>query len=254
MTILCYHEVDAHWQAPMAVEPAAFTAHCEWLAAHRTVLPLDEAVRRLDRSGRLPRGCVALTFDDGFAGLYEHAFPTLRRLRLPATVFLVAATLTPEGRAVDWVDFPPPFPLVTLTAEQVAEMQEAGVAFGSHSLTHANLTDLTHENCRDDLSTSRELLEQLLGVPVPFLAYPRGRHDESVRTAAREAGYRHAFSLPETHEAVGPFAIPRVGVYRGNSVTDLRIKCMRAYLPVRALVSRRLVGRAPRSRAGGQVA
>jgi peptidoglycan/xylan/chitin deacetylase (PgdA/CDA1 family) len=233
MTILCYHDVRPGWASPLAVDPARFGEQCEWLARHRAVLPLDEAVSRLDSSGRLPRGTTALTFDDGLSGLYEDAFPMLTRLGLPATVFLVAQTLTPAGQVVDWVDTPPPFPLKTLSVEQVAEMHAAGVRFGSHSFAHRDLTTLTEEACAADLRRSREILEDLLGTSIPFLAYPRGRHNPAVRAAAERAGFRRAFTLPEVRERAGPFAVPRVGIYRDNTVTDLRIKSLRSYLPLR---------------------
>lgn len=239
MTILCYHDVEPGWAAPLAVDPDSFAAHGAWLARHRAVLPLSEAVTRLDRSGRLPRGTTALTFDDGLSGLHEHALPVLARLGLPATVFLVAQTLTPHGQAVDWVDRPPPFPLRTLDVEQVKDMQAAGVTFGSHSYAHRDLTTLTEQCCVEDLRTSREVLEDLLGTPVPFLAYPRGRHDAAVRVAARRAGFSHAFTLPEVREPAGAFAVPRVGIYHGNTVSDVRIKSLRPYLPIRHLVGGR---------------
>src|ERR687893_300844 len=104
MSILCYHSVQPRWPSPLAVEPADFARHCAWLAHRRRVLPLRDALVRLDRSGRLRRGMAALTFDDGFAALHEHAMPVLARHRMPATVFLVAQTLTPAGQPVDWVD------------------------------------------------------------------------------------------------------------------------------------------------------
>ena len=233
MTILCYHSVQPDWVSPLAVEPRVFAAQCAWLARHRRVLPLEQAVPRLDRSWRLPRGHAVLTFDDGFAALHEHALPVLLRHRLPATVFLVAETLTPEGRPVDWVDTPPPYPLRTLTADQVLEMQEAGVAFASHSYSHFDLTSLTLQECVADLRRSRELLEDLLKQRVPYLAYPRGRHDETVRTAAAQAGYVRSFSLPERREHVGPHAVPRVGVYQHNGQRTFRTKTLRSYLPVR---------------------
>ena len=237
MTILCYHEVRPGWASPLATDTGSFAEHCAWLAAHKTVLPLDQAVGRLDRSGRLPVGQTALTFDDGFRGLYEHAFPVLRRTGLPATVFLVARTLTPDDRPPDWVDTPPApsetQQLETLTLDQVREMQEAGIGFGSHSYAHADLTQLSFEECVRDLRDSRLLLESLLGGPVPLLAYPRGRHNAVVRLATERAGYSHAFTLPERREAAGPYAVPRVGLYRGNTLSDLRVKSARAYLPVR---------------------
>ncbi|CAA9378076.1 MAG: hypothetical protein AVDCRST_MAG32-1547 [uncultured Nocardioides sp.] len=233
MTILCYHAVQPDWESPMAMEPQAFAEHAEWLVRRTTVVPLQSAVRTVGRDGRLPRGTTALTFDDGFAGLHAHLTPVLSRLGIPATVFLVAETLTDAGRAVDWVDTPPPYPLATLTLDQVRDMQAAGVHFESHSYSHLDLTQLSFQECVDDLTRSRELLESLLGHPVRLLAYPRGRHDASVRAAAERAGYSHAFTLPETREAPGPFAIPRVGIHRGNGVAHLRVKTARPYLGVR---------------------
>lgn len=233
MTILCYHAVQDEWVSPLAVSPADFAQQMEWLARHRRVLSLTQAVSRLDRSGRLPRGEVVLTFDDGFASVREHALPVLRRYGLPATVFLVAETLTPSGRAVDWVDTPPPYPLQTLTAPDVREMQADGVEFASHSYSHFDLTTLTGNECELDLRRSRQLLADVLGHDVLFLAYPRGRHNETVRLAAARAGYSHSFALPQQREPVGPHSLPRVGVFQNNTLRTFRVKCARGYLPVR---------------------
>lgn len=233
MTILCYHAVQAGWESPMCMDPEAFAEHAEWLVRRTTVVPLQTAIEALGPDGRLPRGTTALTFDDGFSGLHANLTPVLSRLGIPATVFLVAETLTEAGRPVDWVDTPPPYPLATLTLDQVRDMQAAGVSFESHSFSHLDLTRLTFQECVDDLTRSRELLESLLGHDVRLLAYPRGRHDADVRAAAQRAGYSHAFTLPEGPEVPGPFAIPRVGIHRGNGVSHLRVKTARPYLSVR---------------------
>jgi peptidoglycan/xylan/chitin deacetylase (PgdA/CDA1 family) len=237
VTILCYHSVEFGWESPLAVEPEDFAWQAGWLRASRRVLPLSDALGRLDVTGRLPRGEAALTFDDGFAALHEHVLPVLTRERLPATVFLVAQTLTAEGRPVDWVDTPGPKPLSTLTLDQVLEMQEAGVDFQSHSWAHHDLTRLSEAECVRDLRESRELLSDLLGRPVSLLAYPRGRHTAHVRRAAARAGYSHAFALPERAEAPGEYAVPRVGIFRGNGRITVRAKSARPYLPVRTSAS-----------------
>jgi peptidoglycan/xylan/chitin deacetylase (PgdA/CDA1 family) len=250
MTVLCYHAVNPVWTSPISMDPQAFGAQVEWLAAHRPVIPLTEAVRHLDGSGRLPRRAVALTFDDGFASVHGHAWPALARLRLPATVFLVSRTLSEAGQDVDWIDTPPPYETRTLTVDQVLEMQQDGVAFESHSATHADLTRLSHAECLADLRDSREELEAVLGRPVRLLAYPRGRHAPHVRDAAQRAGYTHAFALPEGPEEVGPYSLPRVGLYRGNGVRDLRLKLAPGYLAVRTGRPFRAARRAGRAVAG----
>ena len=233
MTILCYHSVHPRWDSPLAVEPEAFARQASWLRAHRRVLPLTEALPRLDARGRLPKGEAVLTFDDGFADNRTHVLPVLTRERLPATVFLVAQTLTPGGRPVDWVDTPGAEPLHTLTVDDVLEMQDAGVDFQSHSWAHHDLTQLTYAECVKDLADSKEFLSELLGRPVTVLAYPRGLHDRKVREAAQAAGYTHALALPEGVEEVGPYAVPRVGVYRGNGSLTVRMKAARSYLRLR---------------------
>jgi peptidoglycan/xylan/chitin deacetylase (PgdA/CDA1 family) len=234
VTILCYHAVDPTWRSPLAVRPEEFDAQIGWLASKFDVLPLDQAAARLDRRYRLPKGVAAITFDDGFRSVLDHALPVLRRHGVPATVFVVAETLTPEGRAVDWVDTPPPEPLQTLTLDEVRELEDAGVSIGSHSYSHRVLTSLSEAECEADLRRSRELLEDLLGHEVPFLAYPRGFHDDKVRRAAAAAGFRNSFTLPEDREDVGPQAVPRVGIYPGNGVRSMRLKTDRRYLRFRA--------------------
>jgi peptidoglycan/xylan/chitin deacetylase (PgdA/CDA1 family) len=113
-------------------------------------------------------------------------------------------------------------------------MQEEGVTFGSHSYSHHDLTTLGEKECERDLRESRELLEDLLGRPVAFLAYPFGHHDRKVRRAAERAGFSHAFSLPEGREPTGRYAVPRVVVVPGNGAISLRIKASTWYLDVRA--------------------
>ncbi len=234
MTILCYHSVEPAWESPLAVTPTDFDRHCAWLSRRRRLLPLRDAVERVDGAGMLPRGTAAVTLDDGFEALHEHALPVILRYRVPATVFLVAQTLTASGRTVDWVRTPPPWPLRTLSLDQVLEMQDAGVDFQSHSWAHFDLPELESQACVEDLRRSRELLEDLLKRSVRLLAYPRGLHDGKVRRAAEQAGYTHALALPEGPEKPSRYAIPRVGIYRGNTVGTLHVKAMRPYLRVRS--------------------
>jgi peptidoglycan/xylan/chitin deacetylase (PgdA/CDA1 family) len=246
MSILCYHAVEDGWPSPLAVTPADFAQQCAWLAAHRDVVPAAEAARRL-RRGVLPGRLSAITFDDAFASVHEHALPVLARHRLQATVFVVAATVTGAGQAVDWVDTPAPYPMRTLTRDQIHELVDAGIEIGSHSRAHHDLTTLTADECTRDLRESREILEDLLGTPVPTLAYPRGRHNATVRECARRAGYELAYALPTTQEAPGPYAVPRAGVFPGNSLRALQIKSRRHYVRVRTSRTfqtvRRLQGR-----------
>lgn len=213
--------------------PEEFEQHCRWLSRARTVLPLEQAVENGSARRRLPAGSVALTFDDGYRELAEWAFPVLARYRLPATVFLVVETLTSGGRPVDWVHDPPSWPLRTLTPEQVREASTEGIHFASHSWAHRDLRKLSEAECVRDLRDSREFLEDLLNKPVRSLAYPFGYHDPKVERASARAGYQFALALPDRREAAHQYAVPRVGILRGDGAATVRMKSAPFWLPFR---------------------
>ena len=64
-------------------------------------------------------------------------------------------------------------------------------------------------------------LEDELGRPCRFLAYPFGHEDARVRAAARRAGYEAAFALPGDVAAPDDFAVPRLGVWRRDTLPRL---------------------------------
>jgi len=233
MSILCYHTVEPTWSSTLSITPEVFDIHCRWLSRHRDVTDLDTAVARLDRRFRPVGRTSALTFDDGWTGVYHHAWPILRRHQLPFTLFVIANSLTDVGMSFSWVDNPPEESLEVLTLDQVRELHADGVNIASHSLAHDDLRTLGADKCLNDLVESREILEDLLEDHITTLAYPKGDHDAVVRSAAERAGYRAAFALPEQREPVSRFSIPRVGIYPGNTTRSLWIKTRRRYLDAR---------------------
>ncbi len=224
MSVLCYHAIDPDWESPLAVRPEDFEDQCRVIAESGGAAPAG-----LDT----PAGRHVITFDDGFACLMKHALPSLRRYSLPSTLFVVAGTLAEQPAPVNWLRPPEdPAPQV-LTAEEILEMADAGVTIASHSWEHRDLPEYTEQECLVDLRESRERLEDLIHAPVTMLAYPFGNHAPHVRRAAEQAGFELAYSLPEGREDVGPYAMPRVGIYRDNPMTTFRIKAAAPYLKFR---------------------
>lgn len=101
-SILLYHRITEERFDPwsLAVSPTHFADQMEWIAKHRTVLSLAEFASR-NLEGSLPANATAITFDDGYACNAHVAAPVLRRLGLPATIFLPAAIIE-AGRQFWW--------------------------------------------------------------------------------------------------------------------------------------------------------
>lgn len=69
------------------IPPEVFEQQLRYLQKHYRILELDDAIRGM-RKGTLPRRSLAVTFDDGYRNFYDHAFPILQELGVPATIFL----------------------------------------------------------------------------------------------------------------------------------------------------------------------
>jgi len=174
--VLYYHRVGPFRPgAPrkMNVSPEAFRAQMLLLRRHRVeVLTLDQVLE----GGR----GVALTFDDGYRDCLEHALPILQSLGFPATFFIVAGRV---GGMDDWMRGTRQPPERLMDWDDLRRLVDAGMAVGSHSLTHGTLTP-------EEVSGSRRLLEDRLGIRVEHFAYPRGECPPEAQSWVRSAGYR----------------------------------------------------------------
>lgn len=94
LSILIFHRVLAQPDPvfPLEVDAQRFDRLMRVVARGYRVLPLSEAVERLQR-GRLPPRAMAITFDDGYADNHDVALPILRRHGLSACFFVATGFL-----------------------------------------------------------------------------------------------------------------------------------------------------------------
>lgn len=88
-------------------------------------------------------------------------------------------------------------PGLMLNWDEVRDMAQHGITFGSHTVTHTILSTVPHERVVYEVRESKRAIESELGTPVTAFAYPIGRKQdfsEEVKSAVREAGYRCAMS------------------------------------------------------------
>jgi peptidoglycan/xylan/chitin deacetylase (PgdA/CDA1 family) len=104
-----------------------------------------------------------------------------------------------------------------LTWREVKEMSEAGIAFGSHTNTHAILTDISLNDALQELTESKNAIGLQLNACLLF-AYPNGDWSPQVRDLVAQAGYQTAFiNAPGIwQERSHRLSIPRVNVWEGS--------------------------------------
>lgn len=233
--VLCYHAVSPTWDADLAVTPAAL----EW--------QLGMLVRRGYRgatfaeatsSGERSRRTLVVTFDDAFESVHRLAHPILRRLGLPATVFVpTRQALRDEPMAwpgvAHWLAGPHAGELKGMSREQLGELAASGWEIGAHTRTHACLPDVPDEELAAELAGSKEDVERELGVDCRTVAYPFGAADARVCAAAQAAGFDAAAGLSRDLVHRSRFYWPRVGIYHDDERLHFRLKVSSAIRRVR---------------------
>ena len=221
LRILMYHRVaDILETDILAVTPFAFACQMDWLRKEGwTVLPLREALRRLETGG-LPPKAVALTFDDGYRDNYEEAAPVLARLGFPATVFPVTGFVREEAEHRRYRGRNPKVPY--LTVEQIREMKKSGFDFGGHTHTHPLLPQISCEAAQEEIHRAKKLLEEWTGETSTLFAYPNGAYGKEHFRILDALGYEAALSVRPGANRPGTlrFALRRTEISGRDSLGD----------------------------------
>lgn len=221
VSVLMYHQVG-YFAAPRQHRACychirRFRAQMNYLKSFDyNVISLDEAIAGLFDDRPLPARSVVLTFDDGYEGFCEHAFPILAQHGFTATIFVVTGLV---GRCAEWLsDGQVKAPL--MSAETIRELHRAGITFGSHSNTHPRLSSLSVSKQRDQIFRSKAALEDLLGEEVRHFCYPYGDYGRRTRDLVEVAGYASASTCRRgaAHNAPNRFEIPRKAISFGDNL------------------------------------
>lgn len=185
---------------------------------------------RVKSSEAVP-GRVFLTFDDGFADVFENALPTLREHGFCAIQFLVADLL---GKTSEWQKASGEFPGRLMDEAQIKDWLAAGQEIGSHTMTHPRLTEISASQAREEIFGSKKKLEHTFGRAVEHFCYPYGDWNPAIRDIVQEAGYKSActtkFGVNTAGAGADPFTIKRITVrYPSRKLQNLG-KWLRASL------------------------
>ncbi len=221
ITIFMYHQVGRF--PPMEFHRASycdvdrFRAQMRYLkVVGATVLSMTNVLQVLRGETPLPRCAVALTFDDGYENFYENALPILRQYNYPATAYILGAL---TGGPAAWLDpgvVQPPL----MSWSRIRDLPRYGIEVGSHGLNHKRLNGLDAKTLREEVTGSKTVIEDKLGLTVSHFCYPYGNHDLAALHAVAAAGYVSAVTCQRGAATpdFDPLALPRKGVSFGDSI------------------------------------
>ncbi len=182
--VLMYHHFGEDRYPSTNIRLEQFDQQIKYLQDnHFQVLPLNEIINTLKSGQALPDKTIAITIDDAYRSIYSEAYPRLKKLGWPFTVFVSTDYIDKEYSNY-------------MTWEQMREMQAHGASYGNHSSSHDYLVR-RHENeseadwqqrMLDDIKHAQQRLEKELSTTLKVIAYPYGEYDLALASIIHDLG------------------------------------------------------------------
>ncbi len=197
-----------------SVAPNEFAAQLDYFQQRGFhTITFKQLVEFFDDGAPLPTNPILLTFDDGWIDSYTVAFPELKKRGMVGNFFVPTQYLDVGGELlIDW--------------EQAIEMDRAGMEFGGHTISHEDLTKITLEQMRRQLSDAKFTMEEKLGHPTYALSYPFGAFNPKVVAETQGAGYRAALILCCGYKLSDDIllTLPRIRISYDDTIEDIAKK------------------------------
>lgn len=223
-TILMYHMITAptnNREARYACPPKRFAQHMQALSERDySFVSFHQIEEFLSHGKPLPAKAIAVTLDDGFQDNYTYGFDILKKYRIPATIFLAVNKI---GGLNDWMTSNNYPERLMLTWDQVVEMHDSGIHFGSHTLNHVKLDRIDEQTATAEIGESKRILESKLDHDIRWFAYPYGLLKPKTVNIIQANGYSLACSTRSgfNRQDIDPLLLRRIEVYGTDPVWKL---------------------------------
>ncbi len=230
--ILMYHGV-AERTGFNCITRDQFRDQIAWLREHYFVVPLHELVGRLVDEDKGNTDFASVTFDDGYINFAELALPVLKEHDVHATVFVPSGKV---GGYNDWDEGRGEFHKMSIMSyEQMRALPPDVVEIGSHGVYHRSLAWLSADELAREIGQSKVELEQGLGLPVRFFAFPYGGCPSVLGSPRKREALFGAYTAACTsrwgrfNSGKDIYALCRIGIWHGDSFNDFTDKLSGRY-------------------------
>jgi peptidoglycan/xylan/chitin deacetylase (PgdA/CDA1 family) len=235
--ILMYHQIDVPPRRGtslrgLIVAPQSFARQMFLL---KTLGYQGLSMRELEPylTGEKQGKVVGITFDDGYQNNLRNALPILKKNNFTATCYSVSSMI---GGTNSWDQDKGIAEKPLMTRNEWREWRDAGMDIGSHTRTHANLTQLSASEAYEQISISKQELEQALDYEVRHFCYPYGQFTLEHSDMVKSSGYISATTTRRGRVSVGanPFTLHRIMVARATHLGLFAAKITTRYEDRRA--------------------
>ena len=175
--IFTYHSISSNFHVGLnSVHPNRFKEHVEFIA-------------NINNS-TVENNHIKIAFDDGYESVYTNAFPIMEGYGLKGIVFPITGYI---GKRNNWDVTFGINKAMHLTKSQLLTLSENGWEIGSHSHLHRSFKWMSNDGIKNDVATSKRIIENITGKEVTSFCLPFGDYTSKAIEIIEEAGFIYLF-------------------------------------------------------------
>ena len=218
--ILCYHQIkelkagDGEMTKTYSVSPAHFAQQMKALsdAGYHSILP-NQLYDYLAYGVPLPSNPVMITFDDTREEQLTIGAAEMKKYGFKGVFFIMTVSINRPGY---------------MTKEQIKSLSDSGNVVAAHTWDHHMVTKYTGDDWNTQLVKPKTKLEEIIGKPVTYFAYPFGLWNKAAIPELKKSGYQMAYILATKRDSVDPLYTIRRIIVAGQWSTPSTMEAIKS--------------------------
>lgn len=234
--VLSYHSVnDDNWR--FSINKKVIEKQLDYLFENFNVISLKELEEFVLGSRSFDKQSAVITFDDGYKNILKLKNYFNNKKTKPA-IFVLSNPNEANHTELDTNEN-------LLNSDDIKSLEKDGWEIGCHSATHDDFSVLDEDSLNNQIVYSKKSLEDKLGIPIKYFAYPKGKYSQKILDKIKLAGYTLGLTMDDggVLKDGNPLLIPRIGIDRTHSFSEFKSLLNPTTLGMKTLIKKSYLGR-----------
>ena len=201
--VLMYHRFEDQRFPSTSISSKNFQDQIRYLKENNfNILPISDLVLFFNKNYDIPDKSVFITIDDGYKSFYEHAFPILKKHKVPFSLFLSTKFVSNEKKS----DF--------MSWKMIEELSKNKGQILNHTDSHPKLLELQIDEVEKEFYLAEKKIISKIGRLQRVVSYPYGESNFQIQKLVKEMGYDIGFAQHSSpvHLNENKLALPRFAI------------------------------------------